>query len=193
MSQVLPLASDLYASGGRSSGSSSDDQRQEAAGLRVKKSFFDNYNLLLDRFGEEELQNALGDELWAYVDGCMRARAASMEHARSMSLVYKGVALERTTVELTEAELEEARKGAGGACKMTTNGETGAGGEGGVSVYPLRALVAGVQWPADVDPKQREDHLSEADFSAVFGMTRQAFKALPKFKQVNKKKDVHLF
>ena len=52
-------------------------------------------------------------------------------------------------------------------------------------------LKAGV--PSGVDPEQKEAYLSDAEFSTVFGMTRAAFAALPRWKRDAKKKEVHLF
>jgi hypothetical protein len=47
--------------------------------------------------------------------------------------------------------------------------------------------------PATVDPTKREEYLSDADFSTVFGMDRAAFTALPAWKRANAKKDKKLF
>ena len=44
-----------------------------------------------------------------------------------------------------------------------------------------------------IDPTRREDYLTEAEFSSIFGMARDAFKALPQWKRTQKKKDVGLF
>ena len=49
-------------------------------------------------------------------------------------------------------------------------------------VYPLSMLMAGMQWPADVDPAHRDQYLSNDEFEAVFGMTRAAFGELPQWK-----------
>lgn len=49
-------------------------------------------------------------------------------------------------------------------------------------VYPPSMLMAGMQWPADVDPAHRDQYLSSDDFEAVFGMTRSAFEDLPQWK-----------
>eukprot|EP00742_Colponemidia_sp_Colp-10_P001498 GILJ01001608.1.p1 GENE.GILJ01001608.1~~GILJ01001608.1.p1 ORF type:complete len:830 (-),score=172.89 GILJ01001608.1:131-2620(-) len=47
--------------------------------------------------------------------------------------------------------------------------------------------------PAGVDPSKKELYLSDADFLTIFGMDRAAFEKEPKWKQVQKKKDVGLF
>jgi len=47
--------------------------------------------------------------------------------------------------------------------------------------------------PADVDPAQKEQYLSEADFKAVFGMEVADFNKMPKWKQQNMKKAKDLF
>jgi hypothetical protein len=59
--------------------------------------------------------------------------------------------------------------------------------------FPYAALKAGVAWPLAVDPTKREDFLSDDDFVGIFKMTRADFKALPKFKRDNLKKDTKLF
>ena len=47
--------------------------------------------------------------------------------------------------------------------------------------------------PEGVNPSQKEDYLSDADFSKLFSMTRDAFRALPKWKRDTKKKELGLF
>lgn len=59
--------------------------------------------------------------------------------------------------------------------------------------FPYEALKAGVAWPPIVDPTKREEFLSDDDFCTIFKMTRADFKALPKFKRDNLKKDMKLF
>jgi len=44
-----------------------------------------------------------------------------------------------------------------------------------------------------IDITKKENHLIESEFEPVFGMTRTAFDAMPKWKQDNKKKAVGLF
>lgn len=44
-----------------------------------------------------------------------------------------------------------------------------------------------------VDPSSKEDSLNDADFKEVFGMAKEAFHALPKWKQQNLKKEKGLF
>merc|ERR1712131_442714 len=44
-----------------------------------------------------------------------------------------------------------------------------------------------------IDITKKENHLIESEFEPVFGMTRAAFDAMPKWKQDNKKKAVGLF
>jgi Villin headpiece domain len=51
----------------------------------------------------------------------------------------------------------------------------------------------GCQWPGDIDPAHREQHLSSEDFLLVFGMDRQAFYGLPEWRQLRMKKDKRLF
>ncbi|CAE7699545.1 Avil, partial [Symbiodinium microadriaticum] len=59
--------------------------------------------------------------------------------------------------------------------------------------YPLRALVQGVAWPEDVDPTKREEYLSAAEFEEVFGMTKEEFRALPRYVRIRTKKEKLLF
>ena len=59
------------------------------------------------------------------------------------------------------------------------------------AVHPHDVLKAST--PSDIDPANKERHLSPADFSNVFGMDLAAFNALPKWKRDAKKKDAGLF
>ncbi|XP_047202715.1 advillin [Girardinichthys multiradiatus] len=47
--------------------------------------------------------------------------------------------------------------------------------------------------PKGVDPSEKEKHLSDADFSSLFGMTKDNFASLPQWKQLNLKKKTGLF
>ncbi|MEQ2191514.1 hypothetical protein XENOCAPTIV_029783, partial [Xenoophorus captivus] len=47
--------------------------------------------------------------------------------------------------------------------------------------------------PKGVDPSKKEKHLSDADFSSLFGMTKDNFASLPQWKQLNLKKKTGLF
>ncbi|NWT96149.1 VILI protein, partial [Urocynchramus pylzowi] len=64
-----------------------------------------------------------------------------------------------------------------------------------LETFPLDVLVntAAEDLPRGVDPSRKEDHLSDADFQAVFGMSRSAFSSLPLWKQQKLKKDKGLF
>uniref|UniRef100_A0A8D0HAH8 Villin-1 n=1 Tax=Sphenodon punctatus TaxID=8508 RepID=A0A8D0HAH8_SPHPU len=61
--------------------------------------------------------------------------------------------------------------------------------------YPLELLanVTADDLPKGVDPNRKEDFLSEEDFMAAFGVSRQAFTTLPRWKQQNLKKAKGLF
>jgi hypothetical protein len=60
--------------------------------------------------------------------------------------------------------------------------------------YSLGDLQDANVWKTlGIDPTTREQYLSDAAFDAVFGMTKSAFAALPKFKQVAAKKAHGLF
>ena len=56
--------------------------------------------------------------------------------------------------------------------------------------YSLNDLKKGV--PQGVDPREKQNFLSDKDFKAAFKMTKEEFFALPKWKQTTLKKDVEL-
>ncbi|XP_014743582.1 PREDICTED: villin-1 [Sturnus vulgaris] len=62
-------------------------------------------------------------------------------------------------------------------------------------IFPLDVLVntSAEDLPRGVDPSRKEDHLSDEDFQAAFGMNRYAFSSLPLWKQQKLKKDKGLF
>uniref|UniRef100_A0A668A4R9 Advillin n=1 Tax=Myripristis murdjan TaxID=586833 RepID=A0A668A4R9_9TELE len=62
-------------------------------------------------------------------------------------------------------------------------------------VYPPEALVNKhvSELPEDVDPTQKERHLSDSDFCNVFGITKDQFASLPQWKQLKIKKDKGMF
>ncbi|NXE78610.1 VILI protein, partial [Cochlearius cochlearius] len=64
-----------------------------------------------------------------------------------------------------------------------------------LEIFPLDVLVntSAEDLPRGVDPSRKEDHLSDQDFKAVFGMDRSAFGKLPLWKQQKLKKDKGLF
>uniref|UniRef100_A0A8B9R3J0 HP domain-containing protein n=1 Tax=Anas platyrhynchos TaxID=8839 RepID=A0A8B9R3J0_ANAPL len=64
-----------------------------------------------------------------------------------------------------------------------------------LETFPLHVLVntAAEDLPRGVDPSRKEQHLSDQDFQAVFGMNRSAFGNLPVWKQQNLKKEKGLF
>jgi hypothetical protein len=61
------------------------------------------------------------------------------------------------------------------------------------AVYPLEALLEGVAWPANVDPKNRERFLADDEFYKIFHMTKNEFANLPDFKRVRLKQQHKLF
>uniref|UniRef100_A0A0P4WDJ1 HP domain-containing protein n=1 Tax=Scylla olivacea TaxID=85551 RepID=A0A0P4WDJ1_SCYOL len=87
--------------------------------------------------------------------------------------------------------LEEA---APGATVLVTSSFSSTSGRG-KRTYPLAILkVKDVEkLPPEVDPKQKEDFLSEADFLAVFGIDRDTYDELPQWKRINLKKKAGLF
>lgn len=44
-----------------------------------------------------------------------------------------------------------------------------------------------------IDPERKEEYLSEEQFEEAFGTGKDAFAAMPKWKRIQKKKDVGLF
>jgi hypothetical protein len=48
-------------------------------------------------------------------------------------------------------------------------------------------------WPESLDLTQKELYLADEEFESVFGVSRQDFAKLPKWKQLNKKKTLKLF
>uniref|UniRef100_A0A5F8GAA5 Advillin n=1 Tax=Monodelphis domestica TaxID=13616 RepID=A0A5F8GAA5_MONDO len=67
--------------------------------------------------------------------------------------------------------------------------------DGEQKYYPLEVLLKNQdqELPGDVDPAKKENYLSDEDFVAVFGITREKFAALPVWKQLNLKKEKGLF
>ena len=64
---------------------------------------------------------------------------------------------------------------------------------GNVACYPYSMLRAGADWPADVNPVQRDRHLTADDFAGVFGMQRHAYDKLPAWKRLQLKQEKQLF
>ncbi|NXP58450.1 VILI protein, partial [Chloropsis cyanopogon] len=64
-----------------------------------------------------------------------------------------------------------------------------------LETFPLDVLVntSAEDLPRGVDPSRKEDHLSDEDFQAAFGMKRSAFSSLPLWKQQKLKKEKGLF
>lgn len=87
--------------------------------------------------------------------------------------------------------LEEAAPGA--QVLVTSSFSSGSG--RGKRTYPLQILKVkdAEKLPPEVDPKNKEDFLSEADFKAVFGMDRDTYDKLPQWKRINLKKKAGLF
>ncbi|KAJ8601207.1 hypothetical protein CTAYLR_003266 [Chrysophaeum taylorii] len=60
-------------------------------------------------------------------------------------------------------------------------------------VVPYKDLVKGPNFPAGVDPKNRENHLSQAEFEKIFGCDKEKFRKLPGWKRATLKKKAKLF
>ena len=65
--------------------------------------------------------------------------------------------------------------------------------QSGRDTWPYEQLRTGVAWPAGVGPNEREQWLSNEEFATVFGMPRERFLSLPKWKQATLRKDKDLF
>ncbi|XP_029990695.1 advillin isoform X1 [Sphaeramia orbicularis] len=61
--------------------------------------------------------------------------------------------------------------------------------------FPPDALInkCATDLPEGVDPKQKEKHLSDSDFSSVFGISKDDFVTLPQWKQLKLKKEKGMF
>jgi hypothetical protein len=59
--------------------------------------------------------------------------------------------------------------------------------------YSIAQLSDNSSLPDTVDLTKKEQYLTDEDFQTVFGMARAEFSSLPKWKQLNKKKEVGLF
>lgn len=59
--------------------------------------------------------------------------------------------------------------------------------------YPYSALKAGVKWPSNVNPAQRETYLNDDDFFQVFQMTKEEFRQQPNYVRKRMKQDKGLF
>ncbi|KAA0164010.1 hypothetical protein FNF27_01337 [Cafeteria roenbergensis] len=65
--------------------------------------------------------------------------------------------------------------------------------DGHLGVVAAYDDLKAVPYPAGVDPRHREAHLTLAEFHEVVGMDKAAFYAQPKWKQVQQKKKLQLF
>ena len=150
-----------------------DDKRAALCVKKIQELFVSAYPSMLERLGEELLLQVVDEK------HLLLAKQADEEFKlvqRQKAINSSGVVLDREAVHLSNSELAAA-----GSCPD------------GRQYYPLKALVAGCQWPAGVDPRNRERHLAPTEFQTVFGMSRAAFEGLDKFKQVMHKKDKKLF
>merc|ERR1711962_1329172 len=78
--------------------------------------------------------------------------------------------------------------------ELMVNGQEGDGVVGGSAFYSYAVLSAGIdQLPENVDPGKREEFLTDAEFQEVLGMDREAWSALPAWKQIAAKRAKNLF
>ena len=59
--------------------------------------------------------------------------------------------------------------------------------------YPLQALVAGVKWPPNVVPHEREQYLDPEEFFCLFKKTKETFRSLPAYVREREKRAVGLW
>ena len=57
--------------------------------------------------------------------------------------------------------------------------------------YPYEVLKGA--FPAGIDHSKKEEYLDDSSFVSVLGLTKDAFRALPKWKRDAKKKELGLF
>ncbi|XP_061689947.1 advillin isoform X2 [Syngnathoides biaculeatus] len=67
--------------------------------------------------------------------------------------------------------------------------------DAGFHFFPVEVLVKkpGSELPGDVDPTHKERYLTDADFCDIFGITKDQFAGLPRWRQLNLKKEKGLF
>ncbi len=159
-----------------------DSQREVAASNKISSLFREVCPALLLEVGEEMLLDCVGSA-GVQVAKEHLANMAAVQKRKSIAL--SGKIMERNKVELTDEEIAAAAH----SSKCTDAKQQG----GGKKCYPPRALYSGVAWPDEVDPKNREDYLSDTDFVSVFGISREVYQELPKFKKINLKKDKRMF
>jgi hypothetical protein len=63
----------------------------------------------------------------------------------------------------------------------------------GCEALPLAALQRGVEYPGNLDVRNREKYLSEREFRATFGMGKGEFGELNRYRRIEMKKAVGLF
>lgn len=64
---------------------------------------------------------------------------------------------------------------------------------GSCEALPLAALQRGVEYPGNLDVRNREKYLSEREFQATFGMGKGEFGELNRYRRIEMKKAVGLF
>jgi hypothetical protein len=59
--------------------------------------------------------------------------------------------------------------------------------------YAYEALVSGVEWPSDVDPRAREIYMSPAIFERTLGISFAQYSKLPSWRKMELKREFKLF
>ncbi|GAX72855.1 hypothetical protein CEUSTIGMA_g310.t1 [Chlamydomonas eustigma] len=128
------------------------------------------YSILRDRLSSEELQLLLPKETYTRLESRFLEREATLHMQRAVL----GRVAERPTPSL-DSRIEEASVA------------------GHSQSYTYEALVAGVDWPSDVDPAAREMHMSPTVFERVLGMTYAQYTKLSPWRKMVLKKEFQLF
>eukprot|EP00873_Tetraselmis_striata_P017817 jgi/Tetstr1/438081/TSEL_026706.t2 len=139
--------------------------------------FLENtFAVMLEREGREVLEDVLGS-----------ARVAQLLHEKEESVAWK----RKKALLKSQGRVLEPQLCAESVVERSSQAE-GTSVSGGPA-YPYLLLKAGMAWPSDVDPAQREQHLSEADFrDALQGRSPAEFAALPAWKQRRLKLEAEL-
>lgn len=121
-------------------------------------------SMLFDCYHENELEKCFGEDV---ISSLKNLNVECIAAKKTMANYRGGKAIEREV------------------CQYESSLETGC--------FPIKALLAGVSWPRNVDPSKREEYLTAEDFFKVFQMRFEDFKALPMHVRVAIKKNKNFF
>jgi len=124
----------------------------------------------------------------AFIGAATAPRVAQLLHEKEESEAWK----RKKALLKSQGRVLEPQLCAESVVERSSQAEAGTSVSGGPA-YPYLLLKAGMAWPSDVDPAQREQHLSEADFrDALQGRSPAEFTALPAWKQRRLKLEAEL-